>query len=148
MRDMFSHNVTTVTQWKLATLPNFFTKFEMRYGRFVDEGEEVDPNYDPMCATLSEGCYPALVIDPQKLVHSEYGPAEARKLAELVQGSKGFDDWMIEEDVRFIVAMKLSIIVIMLRKDHMVRALPSLTKNVSHHYLKCVHFIGVGVYMA
>jgi len=98
MRDMFSHNVTTETQWKLATLPNFFTKFEMRYGRFVDEGEAVEPNYDPMCATLSQGCYPAVVIDPQKLVHPEYGPAEARKLAEVVNGTKGFDDWMIEEE--------------------------------------------------
>uniref|UniRef100_A0A7S3Q3S8 PA14 domain-containing protein n=1 Tax=Chaetoceros debilis TaxID=122233 RepID=A0A7S3Q3S8_9STRA len=98
MRDMFTHEVTTVTQWKLATLPNFFTKFEMRYGRFVDEGEVVDPNIDPMCATLSEGCYPVLVIDPLALVDPEYGPAEARKLAELVNGTKGFEDWMIEEE--------------------------------------------------
>mmetsp|Transcript_18541 Transcript_18541/g.21397 ORF Transcript_18541/g.21397 Transcript_18541/m.21397 type:complete len:712 (+) Transcript_18541:74-2209(+) len=98
MRDMFSHNVTTLDQWKLATLPNFFTKFEMRFGRFVDENEVVDPSYDPMCATLSMGCYPVLVIDPLKLVDPDYGPAEARKLAQLVKGSKGFEDWMIEEE--------------------------------------------------
>ena len=111
MRDMFTHNVTTVTQWKLATLPNFFTKFEMRYGRFVDEGEVVEHNIDPMCATLSEGCYPVLVIDPLKLVDPEYGPAEARKLAELVNGTKGFEDWMIEEEVRYNIGIKPSIIV-------------------------------------
>ena len=100
MRDMFSHNITTESQWKLATLPNFFTKFEMRFGRFVDEGEVVEPSYDPMCATLSKGCYPVLVIDPLKLVDPDYGPAEARKLAQLVNGTKGFEEWMIEEEVR------------------------------------------------
>jgi len=98
MRDMFSHNLTVPGQWKMAILPNFFTKHEMRFGRFVDPGETVTPSYDPMCDTLANGCYPSLVIDPVKLVDHAYGPAEARKLAELINGTDGFEDWMIEEE--------------------------------------------------
>ncbi len=100
MRDMFTHNITKVDQWKLAMNPHLFTKFEMRYGRFVDESETVTPSYDPMCATLSKGCYPVLIIDPDKLVDPTYGPAEARKLMGVVNGTTGFDEWMIEEEVR------------------------------------------------
>ena len=100
MRDMFSHNLTVPGQWKMAILPNYFTKHEMRHGRFVDENQTVTPSYDPMCATLTEGCYPVLVIDPAKLVEPVYGPIEARKMAQLVNGTEGFDEWMIEEEVR------------------------------------------------
>ena len=84
----------------MAILPNYFTKHEMRHGRFVGENETVTPSFDPMCATLSKGCYPALVIDPAKLVDHDYGAAEARKIAELVNGTEGFENWMIEEEVR------------------------------------------------
>ena len=73
----------------------------MRHGRFVNENETVTPSYDPMCATLSKGCYPVLIVDPEKLVDPILGPAEARKVALVVNGTEGFDDWMIEEEVRY-----------------------------------------------
>ena len=100
MRDMFNHEMTLEGQWKMSILPNFFTKYEVRHGRFVGENDTVTPSYDPMCATLSEGCYPVAVIDPVKLVEDGYGPLEARKLAKVVNGTEGFDEWMIEEEVR------------------------------------------------
>ena len=103
MRDMFNHELTIPTQWFIATLPNFFTKFEMRHGRFVDanETDSLTHSYDPMCATLTKGCYPVLVIDPAALVDHTDGPAEGRKIAELINGTVGFDgEWMIEEEVR------------------------------------------------
>ena len=99
-RDMFTHNLTVPGQWKMAILPNYFTKFEIRQGRFIEEGQVVQPSYDPMCDTLSKGCYPVLALDPDKLVDPQYGPAEARKLAMAVNGTQGFEDWMIEEEVR------------------------------------------------
>jgi hypothetical protein len=117
MRDMFTHEMTLEGQWKMAILPNFFTKHEMRFGRFVDEGEEVTPSYDPMCDTLSQGCYPVLVIDPAKLVDPDYGPAESRKLAQLVNGTEGFDEWMIEEEVRYKTAIGSLIIADRPRND-------------------------------
>ena len=100
MRDMFNHKLTVPGQWQMSILPNFFSKHEMRHGRFVDENELVPPSYDPLCATLSQGCYPVLIVDPDKLVDPQYGPAEARKIAKLVNGTEGFDEWMIEEEVR------------------------------------------------
>jgi hypothetical protein len=118
-RDMFSHNLTVPGQWQMAILPNYFTKHEMRYGRFVSPGDIIEPSYDPMCATLTEGCYPVLVIDPVKLVDPDYGPIEARKLAKLVNGTEGFEDWMIEEEVRYNIAVIDSFVVIVDRsRDH------------------------------
>ncbi len=78
MRDMFNHKLTVPGQWQMSILPNFFSKHEMRHGRFVDENEIVPPSYDPMCATLSKGCYPVLIVDHAKLVDRAYGPAEGR----------------------------------------------------------------------
>lgn len=98
MRDMFNHELTLETQWQMAMLPNFFTKFEMRHGRFVEDNTTITPSYDPMCATLSKGCYPVQIIDPEKLMDKVDGAAEARKLALVVNGTVGFDDWMIEEE--------------------------------------------------
>ena len=104
MRDMFNHEKTRPSQWMLAMLPNWFTKHEMRWGRFVGEEEVLPDSYDPMCATLTKGCYPVLVIDPEKLVDPIYGPVESRKLAHLVQDMNRPDgdvaDWLIEEEVR------------------------------------------------
>ncbi len=103
----------------MAILPNYFTKHEMRYGRFVEPGDYVEPSYDPMCATLTEGCYPVLVIDPAKLVDPDYGPMEARKLGLLMNETYGFEDWMIEEEVRYNFAVIDSLVVIVDRsRDH------------------------------
>jgi len=98
MRDMFNHEVTVEAQWQMSILPNFFTKHEVRHGRFVNDTDALTNTYDPMCATLSKGCYPVMVLDPEKLVHPDYGPIEARKLAQVVNGTEGFDEWMIEEE--------------------------------------------------
>ena len=101
MRDMFNHEKTVPGQWQMAILPNYFTKHEIRHGRFVNETDIIPDSYDPMCATLEHGCYPVQIIDPVKLVDPVYGPAEARKLAEVVNGTTGFEDWMIDEEVRY-----------------------------------------------
>lgn len=101
MCDMFTHELTVPAQWTMSILPNFFTKFEVRYGRFGEEGATIEPSYDPMCVTIEQGCYPILVIDPEKLVDPVYGITEARKLAVVVNGTEGFDEWMIEEQVRY-----------------------------------------------
>ena len=100
-RDMFNHELTVPGQWQMAILPNYFTKHEMRHGRFVHENETVTPSYDPMCATLSKGCYPVLVIDPAKLVEPGHGPIENRKMGQLMNESYGFEDWTVDENVRY-----------------------------------------------
>ena len=100
MRDMFTHEKTVPAQWTMSILPNFFTKHEVRHGRFVGENDTVPDSYDPMCSTVTKGCYPVAIIDPEKLVDPLYGPAEGRKIALLVNGTEGFDEWMIEEEVK------------------------------------------------
>ncbi|GFH56481.1 hypothetical protein CTEN210_12957 [Chaetoceros tenuissimus] len=98
MRDIFNHEKTVRAQWMLATMPHYFTKHETRFGRFVEEGQVVEDDFAPMCQTLAETCYPVLIIDPEKLIDPLYGPTEARKMAELINGTEGFEDWMIEEE--------------------------------------------------
>ena len=100
MRDMFNHKMTIPAQWTMIIAPNYFTRYEMRFGRFVDKNEVVPESYDSMCATLEHGYYPVQIIHPEKLVHSELGAAEARKIAMVINGTEGFKDWMIEEEVR------------------------------------------------
>merc|ERR1719330_597608 len=51
-----------------------------------------------MCATIENGCYPASIISAEKLVLPETGPTEGRKIAELINGKEGFDDYMIDEE--------------------------------------------------
>jgi len=97
MRDMFNHEQTTPEHWRKIMLPNHFTKEELRYKWYISDPTIVSPNYDPMCATIEKGCYPVSIISAEKLVVPETGPAEGRKIAELINGKEGFDDYMIDE---------------------------------------------------
>ena len=100
MRDIFTHELTVPSQWQMQILPNFFSKHEVRHGRFVGQNDTITDNYDPMCATLSKGCKPVMLLDPDKLKDHDYGAAESRKLALAVNGTQGFTDWMVDEEVR------------------------------------------------
>lgn len=98
MRDMFNHEKTTPTHWDKLILPNHWTKHELRYKWYVKNATEAASHYDPMCATIDQGCYPVRIISAEKLVVPETGPAEGRKIAELIHGKEGFDEWMIDEE--------------------------------------------------
>ena len=99
MRDMFNHEKTIPAHWDKLILPNHWTKHELRYKWYVENATEAESHYDPMCATITNGCYPVRIISAEKLVVPETGPAEGRKIAELIHGKQGFDEWMIEEEV-------------------------------------------------
>ena len=43
--------------------------------------------------------HPPRIISSEKLVVPETGPVEGRKIADLVYGKQGFDEWMIDEEV-------------------------------------------------
>ena len=100
MRDVFTHEMTIPEQWNMLLLPNHYTKNEIRYGRFVTNATEVTPHYDPMCSTITNGCHPPRIISSEKLVVPQTGPAEGRKIAELIYRKQGFDEWVIDEEVR------------------------------------------------
>jgi len=97
MRDMYTHSMTTPEHWRKVLLPNHYSKEELRYSRYVSDPSTVTPKYDPMCLTIDKGCYPARIISAEKLVLTETGPAEGRKIAEVIQGNEGIDEWMISE---------------------------------------------------
>merc|ERR1739848_121148 len=62
LRDMFSHNMTTLDHWRKLILPNHFSKEELRLKWYP---EPASPHYDPMCATIEEGCYPVSIISAE-----------------------------------------------------------------------------------
>ena len=93
--------MTTPDHWRKLILPNHFSKEELRIKWYP---EPASPHYDPMCATIEEGCYPVSIISAEKLVLPETGPAEGRKIAELINGKEGFGDYMIEEEVSNVMA--------------------------------------------
>jgi len=97
-RDMFNHEMTTPEHWRKVLLPNHYSKEELRYTRYVSDPLTVTPSYDPMCLTIEKGCYPVRIISAEKLVVNATGPAEGRKIAELINGKEGFDDYMIDEE--------------------------------------------------
>jgi len=98
MRDMFTHEMTTPEHWRKLILPNHYTKEELRFKYHNVETTPVTPSYDPMCATITSGCYPVRIISGEKLVAPDTGPTEGRKIAELIYGKEGFDEWMIDEE--------------------------------------------------
>ena len=79
--------------------PERYTKYEMRYDLIVGNDTIVSPSYDPHCENdVSGGCEPIEIISAERLVQTDTGPAEGRKIANILVNQTGIKDWMIEED--------------------------------------------------
>ena len=61
MRDMFTHKITTPHHWNMIMTPTAYTRAQLDYDLVVGN-VTVTPAYDPMCATVTDGCAPAAVI--------------------------------------------------------------------------------------
>ena len=77
-----------------------YTKEEMAYDRIVGPDTNVTASYDPHCINdCNNACHPHKIISGEKLVDVNVGPAtEGRKIAETLEGRKGVEDWLIEEE--------------------------------------------------
>ena len=98
MRDIYTHKITTQEHWNMLMIPTAYTKEEMDYDLIVGD-QVVTPSYDPHCINdVSGGCLPIEIISAERLVEPETGPAENRKIANVLVNKKGVDDFLIEED--------------------------------------------------
>ena len=98
LRDMFSKRITTKKHWDMLMRPENVQK-ETRSYELIVGNETVTPTYDPHCVTdVSGGCEPVAVISAERLVQPDTGPAEGRKIAEVLMGQQGTSDHMIEEE--------------------------------------------------
>jgi len=98
MRDMFNTRITTPEHWYMLMEPTGYTKEEMAYDLIVGNAT-VTPSYDPHCLNdISGGCQPVEIISAEKLVQPETGPAENRRIAQVLVNKTGFDDSLIPED--------------------------------------------------
>lgn len=98
MRDMFSHKITTPEHWYMLMQPTAYTKEEMAYDLIVGD-TEVTPSYDPHCVTdVSGGCEPVEIISAERLVETDTGPEENRKIGTALLNKHGFEEDLIPED--------------------------------------------------
>ena len=98
MRDMFSHRITTEQHWNMLIQPTRYEKEEMTYELIVGN-TVVTPTYDPHCINdVSGGCEPVAIISGERLIDPDTGPAENRKIAQVIMGSQVISDFMIPED--------------------------------------------------
>ncbi len=93
-RDIFTHQLTTPAHWKLLMRPEFYSRSEQE-AAFVPTTVE---NYDDLCvSSVTNGCQPVKVISAEKLVQHDTGPAENRKIAEVLLNHEGMAEYVIEE---------------------------------------------------
>ncbi len=100
LRDMFTHKITTPEHWYMLIQPTVYTKEEMAYDLIVGKKDTtiVTPSYDPHCVNdVSEGCHPVQVISAERLVESDTGPIEGRKIATVLNHT-GIAEYVIEEE--------------------------------------------------
>jgi hypothetical protein len=99
MRDMFNHKITTPDHWYMLKQPERYTKEEMAYDLIVGPDTIVSPTYDPHCLNdITAGCEPIAIISAERLVKTDTGPIEGRKIANIIANNTGIKDYMIEEE--------------------------------------------------
>ena len=91
---MFTHKITTPQHWYMQMQPHRYTKAEMAYHLIVGLDTIVTPSYDPHCQDdVSLGCAPIEIISAERLVETDTGPAEGRKIAQVLENRKGIEDY-------------------------------------------------------
>lgn len=116
MRDIFNHNKTVAAHWDMLMKPGAYSRDELEaaFDEMVtarlDKGEIISGEYDPHCAMsgngdvatrsneITAGCHPIKIISAELLVQNDTGPAETRKIAELLSNHEGMKEYVIEED--------------------------------------------------
>jgi len=97
MRDMYTKKITTKEHWDLLMRPEATSRDQMTYEQIVGDAE-VTPTRDPHCVNdISEGCSPIEVVSAEKLILEETGPAETRKIANLLVDREGMEN-LIPDD--------------------------------------------------
>ncbi|KAL7546988.1 hypothetical protein ACHAWF_011430, partial [Thalassiosira exigua] len=99
MRDILTHQITTVEHWTYLTLKPFFTRAELRYENYVSNETVVTPSYDPHCANgeISGGCEPVAVISVDHLMNYAAGPAETSAIATALSNDDRTGHYVIAE---------------------------------------------------
>ena len=99
MRDIYTHKMTTPIHWNMLMIPAGFSREEVDYDVIVGN-KTVTPSYDYHCTNgdISGGCEPVAVISAEKLSDYTEGPAETRKIAQVLMNNEKMAKWVIEEE--------------------------------------------------
>jgi len=77
-RDVFTHKIITHDHWQDLMNKPFYTREELNYDNYVENGTVITPSYDPHCVNgeITAGCVPVAVISADRLRDHTQGPAE------------------------------------------------------------------------
>ncbi|EJK48025.1 hypothetical protein THAOC_33214 [Thalassiosira oceanica] len=95
MRDIYTHRITTPHHWNMVVMPTAYTRDELEYDSVVGD-EIVTPSYDPMCATVTDGCAPAAVISAEKLREHDVGATETAAIANVLHNDNRMGQYVID----------------------------------------------------
>ena len=99
LRDIFTHKITTQKHCDMLMQPTAYSNDEVAYDVVVGNNTVVTSTYDPHCLNdVSGECHPVQVIIAERLVKAATGPAEARKIA-LVMNHTGIAEYVLDEEV-------------------------------------------------
>ncbi|GFH45776.1 hypothetical protein CTEN210_02250 [Chaetoceros tenuissimus] len=103
LRDIFTHKITTPEHWNMLMMPTVYPKSSITYEKIVGD-QVVIPSYDPHCIDdVSGGCEPVAVISAEKLSDYTEGPAETRKIAQVLMNNEKMAKWVIAEEAWYCV---------------------------------------------
>lgn len=98
MRDIMTHKITTPHHFEMIKEPTIFSKDEIAYDVVVGPDTVVTPSYDPHCVNdVSGGCHPVQIISAEHLVETSSGPAEGRKLGNVLMNNDKMKEHVINE---------------------------------------------------
>jgi len=98
LRDIETNRITTQEHWDMIVLPTAHTPESVSYETIIGDAT-VTPTYDPHCLSdVSGGCQPVQIISADRLCEQDTGPAENRKIAEVLLNKAGVEDYLISDD--------------------------------------------------
>jgi len=105
LRDVFTHELTTLDHFAKLRKPEIYTEAELRM--YQAALKNVEPTYDPRCVNDVGDCRPAAVATEEKITSPLTGPQEISKFASVIENKPGVD--VIEEPWRQCVWEKVAV---------------------------------------
>ncbi|KAL7529428.1 hypothetical protein ACHAWF_002973 [Thalassiosira exigua] len=99
LRDYFDHKLTTKEHWAMLRAPETWTYGELQWDVNICETDPLpEIAYDDLCDPVNTAdCRPKVVVGAERFMDPATGPAENRKVAELLNQTAGISDELVND---------------------------------------------------